>query len=985
MIQKNPDRLSIIKRGKHRRHKKISSFDSSSSSSSSCECDSSNQKTLCHDHKKCTGRDCQGNCSRNPCVDLKYTELKDPTEDLFHLYKTSDSSAIKVMDTRHNFCYDIRKVVPGTEADSSGIVYGYNKNQSIDLNGGVKKSYNRDFKKYKIQYNGAARNELSVYTPRVLKNNYSKIVSYYAQRGFQFQTSDSLRAYDGYYFPVNANPGRGLRFVMANDKCDKSTKKGFHCKKNAIPKAVDFYFADGTPVDYEPDVSKWINGAVYPIRIPITTDFCGEFNAKYDTEPIAYYDCETSTLTIHIPQVNNIGIYNRFNKNQVGSYNENVKNYILNFDGSYRLYKRDELNEIVRAEFCDFDYIVQVSEPAVVGRRSVNEAVSPPVETIVTEKLPMFGGVGVIITSPSSIAKTYNASQASFGPTYFDLTNDIVPCNPLTANGPIINGAQLAGKIALVQRGGNTFVAKTLAVQAAGAIGCIIFNNANASFTPGGSSSSVNIPCVGMSLADGTILLNAAQNSPPLQGRLASGALGLYAGYVFQKHGGDNPNYNVNVFPAVLNANVNLENPSDIDAVEPEAADNHSSRFKEGTLFLTGTNCFDTLDWYKAAVKFPVSLIKGYYYPEQRSTAPPPSTITNPEEITLTVLTHEYLHIANANAGGITNVPTEAMATAVENDYHVSNGISILFRPGSWCDMLNAYSRGLWTPMRNDDNPQTPIRSSTYGSSYFWTYLAEQFDTNYQLIRRVNDIMGSPERVELYNGYTVQGESNWTGGSFALDNALHDLYGRNIKDTFDDFAIASTMMRNNTSIPPKYRIQYPFWVYSSAYAGYPQVLAALTFLGRQQYSTWWDYLQNDTPLLPNMASSPAPSSSVGQSIIPTLPVSFSSTCVDQVYYAFSVPLTTNTVTVTILKGEWRISLFQFTSDNTPVGQFIMDGPHSIINSGSKVFNIASHVPAFSQTGKIRLVCTNVSMTDQGGINNFLQDGVISGSISIART
>jgi hypothetical protein len=80
-----------------------------------------------------------------------------------------------------------------------------------------------------------------------------------------------------------------------------------------------------------------------------------------------------------------------------------------------------------------------------------------------------------------------------------------VPINDVCE--PVTNGGALAGKIALVDRGTCTFVAKALAVQAAGAVGMIVVNNVAAGLPGmGGSDPSITIPCIGISLADGTAI-----------------------------------------------------------------------------------------------------------------------------------------------------------------------------------------------------------------------------------------------------------------------------------------------------------------------------------------------------------------------------------------------------------------------------------------------------------------------------------------------
>src|SRR5690606_25202838 len=91
----------------------------------------------------------------------------------------------------------------------------------------------------------------------------------------------------------------------------------------------------------------------------------------------------------------------------------------------------------------------------------------------------------LIVNSPPSIAGTYNAAGAQFGPpvTATGLTGNVVLGDdgtgaPSDACEPLVNGADIAGNIALVDRGTCTFVIKVKNAQDAGAVGVIVANNA---------------------------------------------------------------------------------------------------------------------------------------------------------------------------------------------------------------------------------------------------------------------------------------------------------------------------------------------------------------------------------------------------------------------------------------------------------------------------------------------------------------------------
>lgn len=114
------------------------------------------------------------------------------------------------------------------------------------------------------------------------------------------------------------------------------------------------------------------------------------------------------------------------------------------------------------------------------------------------------------VNSPATIAGNYNAVEAGFGPA--------LPATPITGNLVIVddgsaspsegcnaltNGAAINFNIALVDRGNCNFTDKVLNAQNAGAVACIVCNNAaTAPFAMGGNNAAIVIPSVMISQAD---------------------------------------------------------------------------------------------------------------------------------------------------------------------------------------------------------------------------------------------------------------------------------------------------------------------------------------------------------------------------------------------------------------------------------------------------------------------------------------------------
>src|SRR5262245_24560043 len=78
----------------------------------------------------------------------------------------------------------------------------------------------------------------------------------------------------------------------------------------------------------------------------------------------------------------------------------------------------------------------------------------------------------------------------------------------------ITNAAQLAGNIAVIDRGLCAFTVKVKNAQDAGAIGCILVNNVAGTFSPGGTDPTITIPVLALSQADGASLKTAISGGP---------------------------------------------------------------------------------------------------------------------------------------------------------------------------------------------------------------------------------------------------------------------------------------------------------------------------------------------------------------------------------------------------------------------------------------------------------------------------------------
>ncbi len=136
------------------------------------------------------------------------------------------------------------------------------------------------------------------------------------------------------------------------------------------------------------------------------------------------------------------------------------------------------------------------------------------------------------VTAPQAVAGLYRVGVASFGPSSFALDAGLVlavdvallPDGGVSSLGcpdsdggtlAYANAAQIAGNIALVDRGSCSFVFKALNAQSNGAVGIVIANNVSGAGPMGMSDTdpNVTIPVLSVGTADGAALKAALANA----------------------------------------------------------------------------------------------------------------------------------------------------------------------------------------------------------------------------------------------------------------------------------------------------------------------------------------------------------------------------------------------------------------------------------------------------------------------------------------
>ena len=122
------------------------------------------------------------------------------------------------------------------------------------------------------------------------------------------------------------------------------------------------------------------------------------------------------------------------------------------------------------------------------------------------------------VNAPSTIANNYAVGTAEFGPAVSPggTTANVAQAAPADGCSALANPSAVSGRIALIDRGGCTFVVKAKNAQNAGAVGAIMVNNVTPGVIQmGGGDSTITIPSVMLSLTDGATLksqLTAGEN-----------------------------------------------------------------------------------------------------------------------------------------------------------------------------------------------------------------------------------------------------------------------------------------------------------------------------------------------------------------------------------------------------------------------------------------------------------------------------------------
>jgi hypothetical protein len=317
----------------------------------------------------------------------------------------------------------------------------------------------------------------------------------------------------------------------------------------------------------------------------------------------------------------------------------------------------------------------------------------------VTAQVPNFLNPGPALTigAPASVAGRYQITDAQFGPPFTNpgISGRIVLANdgsgsPSEACNPLVNGGQIAGHIAMVDRGNCNFTVKVKHAQNAGARGVIVVNNTGGnSITLGGTDNTITIPSGMIRRADGDRIKAAMDAVDP------PGALMLGTGSVSVNEGAGTVTLNVR------------RNGGSIGTVSVSyATSNGTALAGQDYTSTSGTLTFANGESGPMPIQIPLL---------------DDATSENNESFTLA--------LQNPTGGATLGTPSSTQITLIDNEPCEPSATTACVQQGRFKVSVT------WTNFDDEDGVGTIIPSSADDSVLFWFFGSE----NWEMLMKVID------------------------------------------------------------------------------------------------------------------------------------------------------------------------------------------------------------------------------------------------------
>lgn len=312
--------------------------------------------------------------------------------------------------------------------------------------------------------------------------------------------ASTIPSYRVYALPVEA-PNFGATTLITNPSDSVASPFGWHDTNGQT--GEEYIITRGNNVYAYDDINDADTAGFSPSG---TNSLTFDFPINFSQQPVNYLDASITNLFYVNNMMHDLLYYYGFDE-EAGNFQEN--NYGNGGNGN--------------------DYVIAQCQDGG-GTNNANFSTPDDGENGIMQMYLWSPDVlsEIVVHSPSSIAGTYNAKPAGFGPSItIPITSELVLINDGTgttsdACQTLLNPSSLVGKIAVIDRGSCTFVDKVLSAQNAGALAVIVINNTSGLLAMGGNGNqgAVTIPSEMISQADGIILKNSLNNNDTVNATL---------------------------------------------------------------------------------------------------------------------------------------------------------------------------------------------------------------------------------------------------------------------------------------------------------------------------------------------------------------------------------------------------------------------------------------------------------------------------------
>jgi hypothetical protein len=206
-----------------------------------------------------------------------------------------------------------------------------------------------------------------------------------------------------------------------------------------------------------------------------------------------------------------------------------------------------------------------------------------------------------------------------------------------------------------------------------------------------------------------------------------------------------------------------------------------------------------------------------------------------------TVMLHELYHHTCYSCGSARVGNNEGEATAIEQDasiYLSAPSWNLIRSLTAFLGYMFTLSRGYYVLTRNSGttgsvndqytrtrlgfgNPSIGIPhagNAMYGEAMFYADVALKYDQTHQILRRKQELTSPVVNKVLYDNGVIEAITISFNAQIAKHlyaQALYEVTGLSLDKVYSDYAISSAFLRNNASIPDKYKTSLPVWIWGS--------------------------------------------------------------------------------------------------------------------------------------------------------------------------